>query len=70
VNDNAISPTERHAVNAALRRWYELNGESAPDLVALLTDMNALAARVVRELRNEHRERDQFGWDTDPNLRS
>jgi len=67
VNDNAISPTERHAVNAALRRWYEMNGESAPDLVALLTDMNALAARVVRELR---RERDQFGWDKDPNLRS
>ena len=67
MNDNAISPTERHAVNAALRRWYELNGESAPDLVALLTDMNALAARVVRELRGE---RDQFGWDKDPNLRS
>lgn len=56
---SAISPAERHAVNAALRRWYGQHGEDAADLVALLQDMNAVAASTVRELR-----------DRPPNLRA
>jgi len=71
VNHESLTPAERGVVNAAMLSWWNAHNEDLElDMVTRVTELNAVAARVVSELRNERRERDQFGWDTDPNLRS
>jgi len=71
VNNESLTPAERSIVDRSLLAWWNAHNEDlALDMVTRVKELNAVAARVVSELRNERRERDQFGWDKDPNLRS